>query len=145
MIALLQRVTKASVEVDGQSVASIKQGLLVLAAIQREDTQKNIQRMAERILNYRVFADEAGKMNVSVSQLSGGLILVPQFTLAANTNSGNRPSFSSAADPGVSKVQFEEFFVHVKQEYSKVQQGVFGADMLVSLTNDGPVTFWLET
>jgi D-tyrosyl-tRNA(Tyr) deacylase len=145
MIALLQRVTHAGVEINRQSVASIQQGLLVLVAIQSGDTQQNIQRMATRIINYRVFADETGKMNLNLKQINGGLILVPQFTLAANTKSGNRPSFSSAAEPELSKVQFEEFFVHVKQEYSKVQQGVFGADMLVSLTNDGPVTFWLET
>lgn len=145
MIALLQRVSKADVEVDGKCVASIEQGLLVLVAIQHQDTEKNIQRMVERIINYRVFADEAGKMNLSVKQLDGGLILVPQFTLAANTSSGNRPGFSSAADPARSKAQFEEFLVHAKQEYSKVQQGVFGADMLVTLSNDGPVTFCLET
>lgn len=145
MIALLQRVASAHVEVDGRDVAAINQGLLVLVGIQREDTVKNIQRMVERIINYRIFADDAGKMNISLKQLNAGLILVPQFTLAANTASGNRPSFSTAADPTISKTLFEEFFVHAKQEYSKVQRGVFGANMLVSLVNDGPVTFWLET
>jgi len=144
MIALLQRVSQASVEVDNQCVAKIDHGLLVLVAVQREDTQKNIQRMLQRIINYRVFADEAGKMNVSLKQINAGLILVPQFTLAANTASGNRPSFSAAAEPELSRALFDEFIVHAKQEYSKVQQGVFGADMHVSLTNDGPVTFWLE-
>lgn len=145
MIALLQRVTKAAVEIDGECVASIQAGLLVLVAVQRGDTQKNIRRMVERIVSYRMFADKQGKMNLSLKQINAELILVPQFTLAADTASGNRPSFSAVADPVLSKVQFAEFIVHAKQEYSKVQHGVFGADMQVSLTNDGPVTFWLET
>lgn len=144
MISLLQRVSQAKVEIDGQCVAEIEQGLLVLVAVQQDDTDKNIHRMFERIINYRVFADEAGKMNISLKQINAGLILVPQFTLAANTTSGNRPSFSAAAEPEVSRALFNQFIVHAKQEYSKVQQGVFGADMFVSLTNDGPVTFWLE-
>ena len=144
MIGLLQRVSQAKVDIDSDCVAKIEQGLLVLVAVQREDTQKNIQRMFERIINYRVFADPAGKMNISLKQINAGLILVPQFTLAANTASGNRPSFSAAAEPEAGRVLFNQLVVHAKQEYSKVQQGVFGADMLVSLTNDGPVTFWLE-
>ena len=145
MIALLQRVKQAAIEVDQQQVASILRGLLVFVAVQPKDDFQNVRRMFERISNYRVFADDVGKMNLSVVEIGAGILLVPQFTLAADTQRGNRPSFSRCADPEKGRTLFEQLVVHAKQEYSMVQQGVFGADMQVSLINDGPVTFWLET
>ncbi|MBE9548477.1 MAG: D-tyrosyl-tRNA(Tyr) deacylase [Proteobacteria bacterium] len=144
MIALLQRVTEASVIINGDSVAAIGQGLLVLVGVEKNDTEKQLQRLAERLLSYRVFADADEKMNLDVRQVNGELILVPQFTLAANTNKGKRPSFSSAAPPALGKQLFEQFVEEVSRSYNKVQCGVFGADMQVSLVNDGPVTFWLQ-
>ncbi|MCF6263144.1 MAG: D-aminoacyl-tRNA deacylase [Xanthomonadales bacterium] len=144
MIALLQRVTQASVVIEGDTVAAIKQGLLVLVGIEKNDTESQLLRLAERLLSYRVFADVDEKMNLDVRQISGDLILVPQFTLAANTNKGKRPSFSSAAPPVLGKQLFEQFVTEVSQRYNKVQCGVFGADMQVQLINDGPVTFWLQ-
>ena len=144
MIALLQRVSEAGVVIDGTSVAAINRGLLVLVGVEKNDTDIQLQRLAERLLSYRVFADTEDKMNLDVRQVNGELILVPQFTLAANTNKGKRPSFSSAAPPALGKQLFEQFVAEVSRSYSKVQCGVFGADMQVSLVNDGPVTFWLQ-
>lgn len=144
MIALIQRVSAAQVDVDQCTVAKIGRGVLALIAIQPEDSIEQAQRLLQRILKYRIFPDQAGKMNLSLQDLDAQLMLVPQFTLAADTSSGNRPSFSSSADPVESKQLFEQLLVHAKQEYSKVEQGIFGANMQVSLTNDGPVTFWLE-
>jgi D-tyrosyl-tRNA(Tyr) deacylase len=144
MIALLQRVTEAGVVINGSSVASINQGLLVLVGVEKNDSEIQLQRLAERLLSYRVFADADEKMNLDVRQVGGELILVPQFTLAANTNKGKRPSFSSAAPPALGKQLFEQFVAEVSRSYNKVQCGVFGADMQVSLVNDGPVTFWLQ-
>lgn len=144
MIALIQRVSAAQVDVDQRTIAKIGRGVLALIAIQPEDGFEQAKRLLQRILNYRIFPDEVGKMNLSLRDLDAELMLVPQFTLAANTSSGNRPSFSSSADPLESKQLFEQLLVHAKQEYSKVEQGIFGANMQVSLTNDGPVTFWLE-
>ena len=144
MIALLQRVTSAAVEIDGKQVAKISTGLLVLFAVQRNDSAKQADRLLQRLLAYRVFEDENGRMNRSVTDVEGELLLVPQFTLAADTGSGNRPSFTAAADPVEGKRWFDYFVGNLRVCHSKVQTGVFGADMQVSLTNDGPVTFWLE-
>lgn len=144
MIALIQRVAAARVEVNGLTIGQIDHGILALIAIQREDNFDQAKRLLQRIINYRIFPDQAGKMNLSLRDIDAQLMLVPQFTLAADTKSGNRPSFSTSADPGESKQLFEQLLVHAKREYSKVEQGEFGENMQVSLTNDGPVTFWLE-
>lgn len=145
MIGLLQRVTQAKVEVDNQIIGEIGQGLLVLIGVKKEDSLQSVARMAERLLGYRVFADTAGKMNLSVTDINGGLLLVPQFTLAADTAKGMRPSFSSAAPPDVGQQLFDELVTITRQQHDKVATGEFGADMQVSLTNDGPVTFLLTT
>ncbi|MCF6264596.1 MAG: D-aminoacyl-tRNA deacylase [Xanthomonadales bacterium] len=144
MIALLQRVSEASVVIEGNTVAAINQGLLVLVGIEKNDAETQLLRLAERLLSYRVFSDAEEKMNLDVRQINGDIILVPQFTLAANTNKGKRPSFSSAAPPTLGKQLFEQFVTEVSRRYDKVQCGVFGADMQVQLINDGPVTFWLQ-
>lgn len=145
MIGLLQRVTQAKVEVDDRIVGDIEQGLLVLVGVQKQDNLQSVARMVERLLGYRVFADAEGKMNLSVKDINGGLLLVPQFTLAADTAKGMRPSFSSAAPPDVGQQFFNELVSIAKQQHDKVATGEFGADMQVSLTNDGPVTFILTT
>ncbi|WP_455207780.1 D-aminoacyl-tRNA deacylase [Kaarinaea lacus] len=145
MIGLLQRVTQAKVEVDGRIVGEIKQGLLVLVGVQKQDTLQSAARMVERLLGYRVFADAEDKMNLCVKDINGGLLLVPQFTLAADTRKGMRPSFSSAASPDIGQQLFNELVTMAKQQYDMVAIGEFGANMQVSLTNDGPVTFILTT
>ena len=145
MIALLQRVTKASVAVNGDTIAAIGPGLLVFVAIEQEDTGIQVTRLAERLVSYRVFPDRKGRMNVDVRQAEGELLLVPQFTLAADTNSGNRPSFTPAASPEDGQRLFQEFASEVSKLFPRVYSGQFGADMRVSLVNDGPVTFWLQT
>ncbi len=145
MIGLLQRVTHASVVVDNAIVASIDQGLMVLIGVEREDTQAQADRLLERLLGYRVFADADDKMNLSLRDIQGGLLLVPQFTLPADTRKGTRPGFSTAAAPELGKQLFHYLLERAEQEYTAVASGVFGADMQVSLTNDGPVTFWLQT
>lgn len=144
MIALIQRVSAASVEIAGRRVAAIERGLVAFIGIEIGDGAAQAQRLAERILHYRVFADAAGKMNRSLHECEGGLLLVPQFTLVADTHAGLRPSFSRAAPPGEGKVLFESLAAHARQRHKTVAEGVFGADMAVSLVNDGPVTFWLE-
>ncbi len=144
MIALLQRVSKASVEINNKEVAAISRGLLVLVGVEKNDTEAQVERLAERLLNYRVFADTAGKMNLNVTQVAGGIILVPQFTLAADTSSGTRPGFSTAAKPELAKALFEQLVDTVLGRYQNVQSGSFGADMQVHLCNDGPVTFSLQ-
>lgn len=144
MIGLIQRVTQASVEVDGVIVGAIEQGLMVLVGVQKHDGASQAQRLLERLLGYRVFADEAGKMNLSLRDINGGLLLVPQFTLAADTKKGMRPSFSSAAPPQEGKQLFEQLVSRAGEIYQPVASGQFGADMKVALVNDGPVTFWLE-
>jgi D-aminoacyl-tRNA deacylase len=144
MIALLQRVSEASVKVDGNIVGCIDKGLMVLVCAERGDTEKQTDALLNRLLAYRVFNDENGKMNLSVSAVSGGLLLVPQFTLAADTNSGTRPSFSPAAPPDEGKRLFDHFVAQAKTKHPQVETGVFGADMKVALVNDGPVTFWLQ-
>ena len=145
MIGLLQRVSGASVVVDGDTIGSIGRGLLVLVAVHRDDAERDITRLAERILGYRVFPDGDGRMNRSVRDESGGLLLVPQFTLAADTRKGTRASFTRAAAPEKGAEYFSRLVDCCRRSHADVQTGRFGADMKVSLTNDGPVTFWLET
>ena len=144
MICLIQRVKNASVEVDNQVVGQIDQGILVLAGFKPDDDSSKIDKMIHRLLHYRIFADENDKMNLNVQQINGGLLLVPQFTLAADTKSGLRPSFSSSAKPDQASQWFDEFSAKTQHQYPNVQCGIFAADMQVSLINDGPVTFHLE-
>ncbi len=144
MIGLLQRVKAASVRVDGALIARIDHGLLVLVGVTRDDDQTHAEKLAARLLGYRLFADSAGRMNQSVLEVAGGLILVPQFTLAADTGSGRRPSFTSAAEPALAERLFGHLVQCVQQSLPAAQTGRFGADMQVALVNDGPVTFWLE-
>ncbi|MCC5865731.1 MAG: D-tyrosyl-tRNA(Tyr) deacylase [Wenzhouxiangella sp.] len=144
MIALLQRVSRAGVAVEGELIGKIGHGLLVLAGFEREDRVERLDRFLERILNYRVFADPQGRMNLSLRDTGGGLLLVPQFTLAADTNSGNRPSFTPAAPPAVGQQLFEALLQRAEAAWPAVQCGRFGADMQVELVNDGPVTFWIQ-
>ncbi|MEN1727504.1 MAG: D-aminoacyl-tRNA deacylase [Pseudomonadota bacterium] len=144
MIGLLQRVTQAEVTIEEESVGAIGAGLLVLVGFQRGDQAERLPRFLERLLNFRVFSDEQGRMNRSLRDEEGGLLLVPQFTLAADTNSGNRPSFTPAADPETGQRLFDEFLALSISTYSPVEAGRFGADMQVALVNDGPVTFWIE-
>ena len=144
MIALIQRVSRAQVDVAGETVGRIGPGLLALVAVQPADGEPQAQRMVERLIGYRVFADDAGKMNKSLSDVNGGLLLVSQFTLAADTATGMRPSFTSAAAPEHGRKWFERLVELAKNRHSTVEIGRFGAHMEVSLVNDGPVTFWLE-
>jgi D-tyrosyl-tRNA(Tyr) deacylase len=145
MIGLLQRVSSASVVVDGATIGAIDAGLMVLVCAERNDTEKEAEALLTKLLGYRVFADDAGKMNRSVTDTQGGLLLVPQFTLAADTKSGTRPSFTPAAAPADGLRLFNYFVEQARLKHPTVQTGQFGADMKVSLTNDGPVTFWLQT
>ena len=145
MIGLLQRVSTARVEVNNSTIGEIGQGLLTLIGIEKEDTETKADRLIERLLGYRVFSDSAGKMNLSLQDVNGGLLLVPQFTLPADTRKGMRPSFSSAAPPALGEKLFSYMVSQAKEQHSAVEAGKFGADMQVSLTNDGPVTFWLQT
>lgn len=144
MIALLQRVTEAKVKIDAQTVGSISTGLLVLVGVEKNDTEQQAERLTERFLGYRIFSDSNAKMNLSVMDISGGVLLVPQFTLAADTTKGARPSFSSAALPERGESLFNYIVTKTRESCNNVQTGVFGADMQVTLTNDGPVTFWLQ-
>jgi D-aminoacyl-tRNA deacylase len=145
MIALLQRVTEASVEIGSERVASIGPGLLVLVGVRPADDEPSTLRLLDRLLQYRVFADEADKMNLSLTQIQGDLLLVPQFTLAAQTHKGLRPGFSTAAPPEQGRQLFDVLVQAARARHGRVETGVFGAHMRVSLTNDGPVTFWLES
>ena len=145
MIGLLQRVSGAKVVVDSDTVGEIGRGLLVLVGVHRDDTERDIARLAERILGYRVFPDGEGRMNRSLRDVSGGLLLVPQFTLAADTKKGTRASFTRAAAPEKGTEYFDRLVDTCRRSLDDVQTGRFGADMKVSLTNDGPVTFWLES
>ena len=144
MLALIQRVRSAHVDVDNETVGRIGPGLLALIAVQPGDGEPQTQRMLERLLGYRVFADAEGRMNRSLAETGGGLLLVPQFTLAADTSKGMRPSFTSAAAPEVGRQWFERLVELAKKTHPRVEIGRFGAHMNVSLVNDGPVTFWLE-
>lgn len=145
MIGLLQRVTEASVRVDGQLVSAIGRGILVLVGVRRGDDGESADRLLERLLGYRVFPDEQGRMNRSVRDISGGLLLVPQFTLAADTQKGTRAGFSTAAPPDEAQRLFAYLVDSARAAHAPVGTGVFGADMQISLINDGPVTFWLES
>lgn len=144
MIGLIQRVSEASVKVEGIIAGQIGRGLLVLVGIEKQDDEATAKRLLERILSYRVFPDVDGKMNLSLADIGGELLLVSQFTLVADTHKGTRPSFSSAAPPEQGKALFERFVQMARERHNKVECGVFGADMKVSLVNDGPVTFWLQ-
>ena len=144
MIGLIQRVKHASVTIDEVVAGSINQGLLALIGVEKHDTEKNADRLLERMLAYRVFADVGGKMNLSLQDIHAGLLLVPQFTLIADTSKGNRPGFSAGASPQQGKVLFEYLLGKAEQHHEIVASGVFGADMQVALLNDGPVTFWLQ-
>ncbi len=144
MIALLQRVTSASVVVEDIKIAEANTGVLVFLAVQKQDTELTAEKMQQRILAYRMFADDDNKMNKNISEINGDILVVPQFTLAANTNKGLRPNFSSAATPDHGKRLFDYFIDKLKAEYARVSSGKFAADMQVHLVNDGPVTFWLE-
>ena len=144
MIGLLQRVSHASVVVAEDTIAAIDAGLLVLVGIEKPDTEQHAERLLEKLLNYRVFADTEGKMNLSLKDINGGLLLVPQFTLPADTRKGLRPGFSNAAPPEQGQVLFDYLVNHARENYTRIETGQFGADMKVSLTNNGPVTFWLQ-
>jgi D-tyrosyl-tRNA(Tyr) deacylase len=145
VIGLLQRVTQAHVAVDGETVAEIGSGLLVLVGVQRDDNEARARRLLERLLGYRVFPDATGRMNLSLTDTGGGLLLVPQFTLAAATRKGTRPSFTPAAAPEEGHRLFTHLVELAQAVHAPLASGRFGADMQVSLVNDGPVTFWLES
>ena len=145
MIGLLQRVDSASVTVAGEVCGEIGRGLLVLVGIEREDNEAKADRLLERVLTYRVFPDNNGKMNLGLHDIQGGLLLVPQFTLPADTRKGTRPSFTPAAPPQQGLALFDYLLERAIHAHPTVASGVFGADMQVALVNDGPVTFWLQT
>jgi len=144
MIALLQRVSTAQVVVDGETIAGISHGVLALIGVERDDSEQQADRLLTRLLGYRMFSDDQGKMNLSVADVCGGLLLVPQFTLVADTNKGMRPSFTSGATPEEGERLFSYVVNQARQNFGVVATGQFGADMQVSLTNDGPVTFLLQ-
>jgi D-tyrosyl-tRNA(Tyr) deacylase len=144
LIALIQRVAEAQVRIGGQSAGRIGRGVLALLGVERGDGEREAQRLAERVLGYRVFADEEGRMNRSLADIGGGLLVVPQFTLAADTRSGTRAGFSGAAAPEEGRRLYERFVEICRARHPEVATGRFGADMQVSLVNDGPVTFWLQ-
>jgi len=144
MIALIQRVTEARVRISDRVTGAIGRGLVALVAVQRGDSEAEATRLLERVLSYRVFDDSQGKMNLSVRDIRGGLLVVSQFTLAAETRKGNRPGFSLAATPDAGRTLFEWFVARARELHREVATGEFGADMQVELVNDGPVTFWLE-
>ncbi|MFM7397105.1 MAG: D-aminoacyl-tRNA deacylase [Gammaproteobacteria bacterium] len=145
MIALIQRVTEASVTVAGERIGAIGPGLLALVGVRPADDEQTAQRLLERLLAYRVFGDAEGRMNLSLAETGGALLLVPQFTLAADTRKGNRPGFSTAAPPEQAERLFDHLCALARRAHPVIATGKFGADMKVSLTNDGPVTFWLQT
>ncbi|MDJ0655254.1 MAG: D-aminoacyl-tRNA deacylase [Xanthomonadales bacterium] len=144
MIGLLQRVSEAWVDINGERVGAIETGLMVLVGVEPGDGEAQMRRLLERLLNYRVFPDDQGRMNLSLRDIQGGLLLVPQFTLAADTRKGNRPGFSTAAPPELGQRLFEAMVSEAQATYPTVGSGVFGADMQVGLVNDGPVTLWLH-
>ncbi len=144
MIALIQRVTRAEVVVEGETVGRIGRGILALIGVQREDSRKNAERLVERVLGYRIFQDAEDRMNLSLRDVAGGLLLVPQFTLAADTRKGTRAGFSTAAAPETARALFLETVDIARAQHPTVETGRFGAEMSVSLVNHGPVTFWLD-
>lgn len=143
MLALIQRVSEASVSVAGQRIASIGTGVLALIAVEHDDTQPEAVRMADRLLKFRLFSDSQGRMNLNIGAVRGELLLVPQFTLAADTSNGHRPSFSGSAPPERARALFERLAGEIQGRGQAVATGRFGADMRVALVNDGPVTFWI--
>lgn len=145
MLGLIQRVSSASVVIDYETVGEIDQGILLLLGVQKHDAMGSADKLLRKVLNYRMFSDPEGKMNLSLSDINGGLLIVSQFTLAADTKKGLRPSFSSAAPPEQAENLYNHFVSHASQQHLKVQNGRFGADMQVCLVNDGPVTFMLES
>lgn len=145
MIALIQRVSEARVSVAGEVVGEIGKGVLALIGVRRGDGETAVERLLERLLSYRIFPDREGRMNLSLREVAGGLLLVPQFTLAADTRKGTRAGFSTAAAPEEARRLFTQLLERARATYAPVSAGVFGADMQVALVNDGPVTFWLET
>ena len=145
MRILIQRVTSASVEVECKKVGSIKAGLLVLLGVAPDDGKADLEKLAERMLNYRIFSDSEGRMNLSIKDISGELLIVSQFTLCADTSKGRRPGFSTAAAPELAESLYQDFVGYCSQQINKVETGIFGADIQVSLVNDGPVTFMLES
>lgn len=144
MIGLIQRVSTAKVEIEGEIAGEIKQGILLLLGVEKEDTKAKAERLLQRVLGYRIFEDDTGRMNKSLNNIAGDLLVISQFTLPANTKKGMRPSFSSAASPELGEALYDYFLSQAKRTELHVQSGQFGADMQVSLVNDGPVTFWLQ-
>ncbi|MFT6113122.1 MAG: D-tyrosyl-tRNA(Tyr) deacylase [Oleispira sp.] len=145
MKALIQRVSEASVRVAGQTISAIDQGLVVLLGVEKGDSSVDVDKLLHKVIHYRIFADDEGKMNLNVQQVNGSLLIVSQFTLAADTKKGLRPGFSTAAEPALAEVLYEEFIIKSKIQKISVGTGQFGADMQVALINDGPVTFWLSS
>ena len=143
MLGLIQRVSFGRVEVQDNVVGEISQGALVLVGVQPDDGPEQVKKLGDKLLNYRIFADEEGKTNLSLRDIKGGLLLVPQFSLAADTRKGLRPSFSSAAKPELAQELFDKLLAYCQSQYDQVEQGQFGSDMQVSLCNDGPLTFML--
>ncbi len=144
MIALIQRVSSASVTVQNEKIAAIGNGLLAFVGIEKDDEWKNAEKLAQKMLNYRIFSDSADRMNLNVQQVGGSLLLVSQFTLVANTSKGNRPGFDSAMPPSKAEPFFDDFCDYISNCYPHVARGQFGANMQIELINDGPVTFWLK-
>ncbi len=144
MIGLLQRVSDASVSVDGELIARIERGLLILVGVEKTDDEQRAGRLLDKLIHYRVFPDHAGKLNLSLKDIDGGLLLVPQFTLPADTRKGRRPGLSGAAAPAVGKALFDYLLKRAREDHGKVASGRFGANMQVRLCNDGPLTFWLQ-
>lgn len=145
MISIIQRVTTATVTVCDQEIGRIQRGIMALVAVEKQDREQDAQRLLQRMLNYRIFPDKSGRMNLSLRDIDGGLLLVPQFTLAADTNKGNSPSFATAAPPEQGEKLFAYLIEQAKINYAHVECGLFSADMQVMLINDGPVTFTLKT
>jgi D-tyrosyl-tRNA(Tyr) deacylase len=145
MKALIQRVSEASVRVAGETISAIDQGLVVLLGVEKGDRSADVDKLLHKVIHYRIFADDKGKMNLNVQQVNGSLLIVSQFTLAADTKKGLRPGFSSAAEPALAEALYEEFITKSKIQKISVEIGQFGADMQVALINDGPVTFWLSS
>ncbi len=144
MICLIQRVTQAKVVVNQNTIGQIGPGLVALTAFEPNNNSQNINKMVHKLLHYRLFADEDDKMNLNIKQVNGSLLLIPQFTLAADTQKGLRPSFSSSAKPNIATLLFDEFVDKMRSASPLIETGTFGTDMQVTLTNDGPVTFWLQ-